>query len=270
MTKRTKGGNRYAQLIERIFERHYQLGQDILEFERAEIIEVAQELGIELPLNLGDVLYSFKYRANLPVSITERAPEGKEWVIANRGRSKYAFVAKVAARILPDSMLTYTKIPDATPGIVEMHSFDDEQALLTKLRYNRLLDIFTGVTCYSLQNHLRTTVPGVGQVETDEVYVGVDRRGQHYVFPVQAKGGTDELGVVQIEQDIALCQHKFPALTCRAIAAQFMKGSIIALFEFELVDGEIRKLAERHYSLVPAEEVGAEDLLKYAERPDLA
>jgi hypothetical protein len=46
------------------------------------------------------------------------------------------------------------------------------------MRYNRLLDIFTGVACYSLQNHLRTTVPDVGQVETDELYVGVDKNGQ--------------------------------------------------------------------------------------------
>jgi len=42
-----------------------------------------------------------------------------------------------------------------------MYALGDEQALLAKLRYNRLLDIFTGVVCYSLQNHLRTNVPGM-------------------------------------------------------------------------------------------------------------
>ena len=81
-------------------------------------------------------------------------------------------------------MMLATKIPDATPSIVEKYALDDEQALLTKLRYNRLIDIFTGVTCYSLQNHLRTTVPGIGQVETDEIYVGVDKLGRQFVFPV--------------------------------------------------------------------------------------
>jgi hypothetical protein len=30
---------------------------------------------------------------------------------------------------------------------------------------NRIIDIFTGVTCYSLQNHLRTTLTDIGQVE---------------------------------------------------------------------------------------------------------
>jgi hypothetical protein len=109
-------------------------------------------------------------------------------------------------------MLTQTKVPDATPGIVVRYSLNDEQALLAKVRYNRLIDIFTGVTCYSLQNHLRTTVADMGQVETDEIYVGVDRRGAQYVFPVQAKGGTDKLNIVQIEQDFALCRRSSPTL----------------------------------------------------------
>ncbi len=59
-------------------------------------------------------------------------------------------------------MLSETKIPDSTPGIVMMYALSDEQALLARLRYNRLIDIFTAVTCYSLQNHLRTAVPNVG------------------------------------------------------------------------------------------------------------
>jgi len=86
---------------------------------------------------------------------------------------------------------------------------------------------------YSLQNHLRTTVKGIGQVESDELYVGLDRRGCHYVLPIQAKGGRDRLGAVQIEQDIALCAEKFPALLCRPLAAQFMDDEVIALFELE-------------------------------------
>jgi hypothetical protein len=64
-------------------------------------------------------------------------------------------------------------------------------------------------------------------VETDEVYVGVDKRGIHYVFPVQAKGGKDQLGIVQIEQDFALCADRFPTLLCRALAAQFMEDDLI-------------------------------------------
>jgi hypothetical protein len=109
-------------------------------------------------------------------------------------------------------------------------------------------------------------VGGIGQVETDELYVGVDRRGAHFVFPVQAKGGRDMLSVVQIEQDLALCKEKFPDLICRPIAAQFMKDGVIALFELEMQESEVAVSYEKHYRLVPEDEVSAEDLRKYAMR----
>lgn len=159
-----------------------------------------------------------------------------------------------------------TKVPDSTPGVISMYALNDEQALLAKLRYNRLIDIFTGVACYSLQSHLRTTVPQLGQVETDEIYIGVDKRGAHYVFPVQAKGGNDVLSVVQIEQDIAVCADKFASLICRPIGAQFMEQDLIALFEFEQGKEGISITSEKHYRLVPGEEVTLDDLKTYRGR----
>ena len=255
--------NRYGQLIESIFLEKYHPGDQEVFFERPDLIKKSQELEITLPLNLGDIIYSFKYRSKLPVLITSTASDGKEWVIKNVGRAMYAFVLVNYSRIIPDDMLMEIKIPDATPSIVEKYSLTDEQALLTKMRYNRLLDIFTGVTCYSLQNHLRTTVPDVGQVETDEIYVGIDKNGKQYVFPVQAKGGTDELGVVQIEQDIKLCEDKFPELITRAIASQFMADNVIAIFEFKLIENEIKKVAEKHYRLVENNDLSVEEIRMY-------
>src|SRR5690606_22118064 len=108
------------------------------------------------------------YRALLPDSIMEKAPSEMTWIIRPTGRSKYKFVAVIDRPIVPQPMLAQTKIPDATPGIVAKYSLNDEQALLAIVRYNRLVDIFTGVTCYSLQNHLRTYIADLGQVETDE------------------------------------------------------------------------------------------------------
>lgn len=259
--------NRYTQIMERIFFDYYVEGSREVEFERSDMERVAQEMGIKLPKNLGDVVYSFRYRTTLPPSIREKAPEGEIWIIRPAGRAKYKFVSVVDRPITPNPVLSETKIPDATPGLVAKYSLNDEQALLAKVRYNRLIDVFTGVTCYSLQNHLRTTVAELGQVETDEIYVGVDRRGVHYVFPIQAKGGTDRLNIVQIEQDFAVCVQKFPDLVCRAIAAQFMQGDLIALFEFEMGEGGVTLASERHYRLVLPEEVTPSDLRLYTQRP---
>jgi len=262
----SNGKNRYQQIIEKIFQSKFKPGMKAIDFERTEIEKVAGQLRIELPKNLGDLIYSFRYRAALPESIQATAGQGLVWLIRPAGRSKYRFVLVPDRPIAPNASMTATKVPDSTPGIVAKYAFNDEQALLAKVRYNRLVDIFTGVTCYSLQNHLRTTVPDVGQVETDEIYVGLDKRGAHYVFPVQAKGGTDKLSIVQIEQDFAVCDKKFPDLICRPIAAQFMEDGVIALFEFEEGEEGAGISAEKHYKLVAPDEVSDEDLKKYRDR----
>ena len=173
MAKNTHA-NRYTRLIEAIFLKHYQLGATAIAFERDEITQSAEELGMVLPKNLGDVLYSFRYRTQLPSSILEKAPEGYEWIIRPAGRSRYSFVLVRQSIITPSEVLVETKIPDSTPGVIAKYVLSDEQALLARVRYNRLVDIFTGITCYSLQNHLRTTVRSIGQVEIDEIYVGID------------------------------------------------------------------------------------------------
>ncbi len=258
--------NRYSQIIEAIFLKHYSKNSTELSFNREEIEGTAKALNIKLPKNLGDILYSFRYRVSLPESIIEKAPEGSEWIIRPVGRSLYKFVLTKQTYFIPSKQLTQTKIPDATPGIISKYAVDDEQGLLAKVRYNRLIDIFTGITCYSLQNHLRTTVPNMGQVETDEIYIGLDKKGIHYVLPVQAKGGTDKLGVIQIEQDFAVCATKFPTLICKPIAAQFMDDGSIALFEFEEIGTGISISCEKHYRLVHPDELTLEELEKYKTR----
>lgn len=257
MSREMRRPGLYVRIIERIFFAHY--GPRVTEFffQREEIEEAARELGLRPPRNQGDLIYSFRFRRELPQPIRETAPPGMPWVIRLSGISRYRFQATALANILPTPGRAETKIPDATPGIITKHALSDEQALLAKVRYNRLVDIFSSVTCYSLQNHLRTQVPQIGQTETDEIYVGVDRRGAQYVFPVQAKGGRDKLSIVQIEQDYAMCAARFPSLICRPIAAQFMAADVIALFDFEMSGSDLVVASERHYRLVPPEEISA-------------
>ncbi|MDP8240387.1 MAG: hypothetical protein P9X24_14955 [Candidatus Hatepunaea meridiana] len=258
--------NRYVKIIEKIFFSHYEEGVENILFSREEIIDAAKKVKVEIVKNLGDLICSFRYRAELPDSIKECAPKGREWIISPAGRSRYRFALREEVRILPNNLMVETKILDATPGIITQYATDDEQGLLAKVRYNRLVDIFTGITCFSLQNHLRTTVPEVGQVETDEIYIGVDRRGAHYVFPIQAKGGSDRLSIVQIEQDLALCLDKFPDLICKSIATQFIESDLIAMFSFEDSKSGAKLLHEKHYRLVAPDELSDDEIKSYMKR----
>lgn len=257
--------SRYARLVEAIFFDHYAEGVTAFEFERNELESQAAVLAIGLPKNLGDVIYSFRFRNPLPERVLATQPEGQEWIIEGAGHGRYRFRLVSANRVQPREDLVRIAIPDATPELIRMYALDDEQALLAIVRYNRLIDTFLGITTYSLQNHLRTTVKGVGQIEIDELYVGLDKRGCHFVIPVQAKGGNDQIGIVQTSQDIRWVEQKFPDMSCRAIAAQFMADDVVALFELTLQDDEVRVVDEKHYKLVPWRELDRSAISSYRE-----
>jgi hypothetical protein len=261
---RQRQPNRYQVIILRLFENHYTEGISEFEFTRDEFINIAKTLKIELPKNVGDVIYNFRYRNELPQNILDTATEGLEWIIEGTGRARYRFLQVKLNRIVPRDELITIKIPDATPEIITAYALSDEQSLLAKVRYNRLVDIFLGITAFSLQNHLRTTVKSIGQIEIDEIYVGVDRNGRQFIIPVQAKGGNDRHAVVQTQQDITYCVEKFPNLICRAVSAQFMSEDRIAMFELVLQDNEIRVSEEKHYRLVPSSAISREDLRNYS------
>lgn len=259
-----ENGIGYDRIIEKVFRDHYSDGMTEFQFIRREIVQARDQVApVLVDLNPGDVPYSYRYRRSLPTSILEKQPVGLEWIIEGAGRSKYKFKLVKFQRILPRTDLVTVAIPDATPELIRAYALDDEQALLAIVRYNRLIDIFLGLTTYSLQNHLRTTVKGIGQIEIDELYIGLDKRGCHYVIPVQAKGGKDQIGIVQTTQDIRFVEQKFPGLRARAVAAQFMEGEIVALFELALVDDEVRVVEERHYRLVPARDLDREAIRAY-------
>lgn len=245
----------YDRILEQVFFDHYKEGSTEFIFTRQEIVASKDKHAPELDLNPGDVPYSYRYRRDLPTRIRATQPADLEWIIEGAGRSRYRFRLAKVTRIAPNPALVTIGIPDATPEIIRKYALDDEQALLAVLRYNRLIDTFLGLTTFSLQSHLRTSVKDIGQIEIDELYVGLDKHGCHYVIPVQAKGGKDKIGAVQTAQDLAFAAQRFPGLRCRAVAAQFMANGVIALFEITVDDDGVKIVEERHYQLVPSDKL---------------
>jgi hypothetical protein len=256
--------SRAKQIIERVFFERYEIGATEVNFLRSDLHDVCKKYDIEPLKNMGDgAVYAFRYRTRLPDKILNTQPKGQEWIIEGTGIGSYRFKLVKKTRIVPRNDLITIKIPDATPEIISAYALDDEQALLAIVRYNRLIDTFLGLTTYSLQNHLRTTVTGIGQIEIDELYIGLDRHGCHYVIPVQAKGGNDQIGIVQMTQDIRFAGQRFPGMRCRAIAAQFMDEEIVALFELTLQDDDIKVVDEKHYRLVPSSSLDSAAIRSY-------
>jgi hypothetical protein len=260
--------SKYDKVIVKVFFSNYAEGSGSVSFDREELAIACKSLNFARIKNLGDIVYSYRFRKELPKEINETAPSGCEWIIAGTGIGSYEFRLSRISKIEPAPNRQIIKIPDATPEIVKMYaSANDEQALLTKVRYNRLIDLFMGLTSYSVQNHLRTTVAGIGQIEIDEIYLGVSKTGTHYVFPCQAKSPGDKFGIVQILQDMLFCKSRYPSVICRPVAMQFIAEDSVAILETNVEEeNNILKLIvvdEKHYKMVGKNELSKEEIEYY-------
>lgn len=243
---------RYDEVILTVFERlieQYGRQASDLPFDKRFLDRLANELGIK---NVPDIIYSYRSgRRAFPQPILERG----EWVIVGRGKGKYAFVklAGSAELTLPPD-LEITPIPDATPDVVLQFAKGDEQSMLVQIRYNRLVDVFTGLTAYHLQSHVRAYVDELGQVEVDDLYLGVDTDGRWFCIPVEAKPAAprEQLGRIQVASMVAYARQEFPQLPVRPIGVKLAHDGSIFFVEFtdEPDPSQIKSRAYKRYLLV--------------------
>ncbi len=188
----------YDQVIIRVFDKLRKTFKDAdrMPFSKSDVVRALRELDLDIN-NVPDITYTYRTgRSPLPQAITVHG----NWAIDGAGKGKYYFVRLVRSPYvdIPKDVESI-RVLDSTPQIILKYQSNDEQAVLARLRYNRLVDTFTSLTTYHLQGHFRTTVSGVGQIEIDDLYIGIDTDGHGFVLPVEAKSESpkDRLGVVQ-------------------------------------------------------------------------
>ena len=158
--------NDYQKAIAWVFDKYHKPGAREVRFTLDDVREAARRARPDHRQPM-DVIYSFRTgrKHELPKGVSERAPEGSIWVLWGDGKSKYRAVVENATEAHFDADLGTSRrssMPDSTPGIISKYAMRDEQALLASIRYNRLLDIYTGIACYSLQESLSHTDKGMG------------------------------------------------------------------------------------------------------------
>ena len=238
----------YEQIIRSVFFSKYKEGATSLDFARDEINGNALNLK---PKNIGDIIYTYRYRLELPDDIQACAPADKTWIIEGVGDGLYRFRAVSYAWFTPNPNSPVISLPDCTPEEVLEHRNRDEQAILASIAYNRLLDLFLGCRLERKQSHWRTKVAGIGQIEIDDVYIGVDGSdGSKVVVTVQAKRDKDRVSSVQIMQDIMACREKRDERICRPVAVHYDSSTgRLACMEFAEDGIDIKLINEKHYVL---------------------
>src|SRR5437867_7087146 len=245
-------GNKYDRLLASIFKQKWKTALTEVPFSKDEVIDAAAKLDLRIK-NLADVIYTYRSRRPMPAEILKTG----NWVIAARGSGLYAFV-KIAGETtitIPDSLKVYP-IPYAVPEIVAQNLARDEQGMLTIVRYNRILDVFSGLACFHLQSHIRTHIPKHGQVEIDDLYVGVVKDGQGFVLPREAKEQGERLGLDKAVALTLFARARFPKLICRPIGVIRRGLHLFDCVEFEPTEvlSKVVVLEIRRYQLVTEEQ----------------
>lgn len=242
---------RYERIIERVFLKHYQPGIEYFEFHKDELIEICQEMGIIIR-NIPDIIYAFRGRRPLSSSITSTG----HWAIESAGTNAYAFRKLRNPPQFDVRFADYSpnEVFNAIPEVVEGLLRQDEQSLLTLILYNRLVDIFTGLTCFHIQNHYRSNIRNVGQVELDALYVGVNTFGELFIIPIEAKSQSESemIGRIQISQMAKLVHQDFPHLKRRLLAVKVLSDGTIGFVEFDdhLEPDDFGIASVRRYKLI--------------------
>lgn len=200
------------RILLRIIEKKAEPSSTEIEFTATDIIKTAAELGLSYG-NPHDLVYYFRRRKGFPESLLERGFNELKTV----GKGRFLLVkSTVPPAITFPQDIAITKIPDATPQIVYERCGGNEQALLTRVRYSRLVDCFTGLSCWHLQGHYRTTVEGGFQIEIDEFYLGCNLDGTWFGIPIEAKTKRERGGIGrdQVTAMVKFCLESHPDLKC--------------------------------------------------------
>jgi hypothetical protein len=237
----------YDTIINNIFLKRYNQ-TDRVAFSREDLINEAEQQSIKIS-NIGDILYTYRYRKSLPPDILATQPEGQTWLIEGRGNGKYEFILKTIIGLAPTPKTELVKIKDRSPKILKKINTDDEQYHLNRIRFNKLISRLMTFKCFPIQSHLRTNVPEVGQIEIDEFYAGTFQHKTHLV-PVQVKHHSEKLSLVQLEQDFKFCQSQYPKYLAHPVGVYVLDKNQYLIIEVSFVNGQIEVVKELYCELI--------------------
>lgn len=223
----------YVPILNHVFAKYYKEGDTNVRFSLDDVRQAAEDLKIVVR-NPGDVIYRMRSRTELPKAITDKG----FYILRQVKRGVYQFEVGTST-LVPIPVGEIIDAIDQTPLPVrrllpENLSEIDEQGLLTIIHYCNLVSHFTGLQVFRLKSHVRKGVKLVGQVEVDEVDVGISLNiaDTPIIFPIEAKASPDALNWTQIAAQVTFAMQYFPDHVIRPIAVKVDYDSLIHILEF--------------------------------------
>ena len=243
--------NRGSAILSLIFAERYRGSNTPVSFTKDDLQTAGEDLGIDLPKNLSDVIYALRHRSPIPEGIQRTALKGQDWVIETVGRSEYWLIQRPCQRIEADPSAFDYLFEDETPRIARDFGMKGAPLLDCILRKNQILKKFLGSPVEHLQSQVRASVKGVGQVEVGSLFFS-DINGE--VIPVCLIAKPGEFNLAKAAQNMRFAAAHYPEMDCRPVVAQLLSEKRVALFELSGSPETPHVLHEAHFSLAPRSE----------------
>jgi hypothetical protein len=186
--------------------------------------------------NLYDMIYFFKVRAPLPASIRAMG----HWGLDSLGKGYYGFrKLKNKPQIEIDfDDIAPVSVYNAVPELIDGYLRHDEQSMLSRILYNRLIDIYIGMSCWLAQNHYRSQIAvqfGSAEVEVDALYAGVDSQGHQHAIGIEAKSHakSEMINRIQLSNMARMLRERFPEAIPIILAVKMLQDGDIGLVRFQ-------------------------------------
>ena len=238
--------NSYGAIISHIFLRKYRQTDTPISFAKDDLRSAAEHLDIDLPQNLSDVVYALRHRSPIPESIQQTADKGQEWVIETVGRGKYWLIQRPCQKIEVDPEALVFLVEDQTPSVARDFGMKGSPLLDYILRKNLILEQFLGSPVEHLQSHVRASVTGVGQVEIGSLFFS---QTGDAIIPVCLVAKPGAFNLNKASQTMKYSSEHYGRLDCRAVVAQLLSDTKVALFELHGSPETPRVLQEAHFTL---------------------
>lgn len=245
----------YTPVLRAIFQKRHVPGATRVDFTLDDVRAELVVAGVQAK-NAPDLIYRMKSRTSLPEEIQALGFR----ILEITGRGKYALTVGQSTLITypePSEVVTVldrTPLPvrallGADPGSL------DEQALLSVVRYNDLITHFLQAQTFHFKAHIRRSVPGVGQVEVDDLHLAVESSGEGQyrlvIVPVEAKAKDDPVNRVQVAAQMRFAQHEYPGLAVRPITIKLFGDGLLLFMELNATTqpDELIVMRFTHYRL---------------------
>lgn len=233
---------KYEDTIIQVFENKLNEGfetDEEIPFDRDDIETAMNELDLTVK-NVPDIPYAYRSRRSLPDTIKQH---GYNAIILDDSiegaEATYLFTKREQLIHIPDDYDEKKQTSlNELPEPVREYIGEDEQGVLTQVRYARLLDEFTGFDTYHLQSHMRFRVNN-REAELDDLYIGVDNEGNDHAIAVEAKGTGETLNKNQLIRNTRGIEQKseYPNLV-ETLAVKLDEDGYFYLFEFNISESD--------------------------------